>query len=63
MKGIQFLVDSEGNKTAVQIGLENLEENWEDVQDILVSLSRLNEPRVKWDDIKKEMDEFADEKV
>ncbi len=40
MKGIQYLVDDTGKKTAVVIDLQQWGELWEDFQDILVSRSR-----------------------
>ena len=36
MKGIQYLVNDEGKKTAVLIDLEEYGKLWEDFQDILV---------------------------
>ena len=56
MKGIQFLVNENGEKTAVQIDLKVWGEFWEDIYDVLVSISRMSESRVKWEDLKKEMD-------
>lgn len=56
MKGIQYLVDDTGKKTAVVIDLQQWGELWEDFQDILVSRSRADEPEVSWDDLQVEMD-------
>ncbi len=55
MKGIQFVVDDGGNKKAVLIDLAEWGEAWEDVYDILVALSRKNEPTVDWEELKAEM--------
>jgi hypothetical protein len=40
----------------VLISFEEWGEEWEDLYDVLVAESRRNEPRVKWKDIKAEMD-------
>ena len=57
MKGIDFLVDDKGKRKAVVIDLQEWGEVWEDFYDGVVSLMRRNEPRVKWEDLKSEMDE------
>ena len=56
MKGIDFLVDEEGKRKAVVIDLQEWGEVWEDMQDILVSISRMTEERVSWAELKEEMD-------
>lgn len=55
MKGIQFVIDSQGKKKAVLIDLEEWGELWEDIYDVLVSHSRKHEPTVDWEDLKAEM--------
>jgi hypothetical protein len=45
MKGIQFVTDEMGRKTAVLIDLKKYGELWEDFYDALVAKSRANEPR------------------
>jgi PHD/YefM family antitoxin component YafN of YafNO toxin-antitoxin module len=55
MKGVQFVVDDVGKKTAVIISLEEWGELWEDFYDILVSESRLDEPTVSWEELKAEV--------
>lgn len=54
MKGIQYIVDEGGKKTAVIINLEEWGGLWEDFYDILVSESRRGEPTVSWDELKAE---------
>ncbi len=56
MKGIQYVMDDRGKKTAVIIDLSVWGELWEDIYDVLVSISRMGEGRVKWEDLKSEMD-------
>ncbi len=63
MKGVQFLVDENGEKTAVQIDLKEWGEFWEDIYDVLVSISRMGESRVKWEDLKAEMDSTVKNEV
>jgi PHD/YefM family antitoxin component YafN of YafNO toxin-antitoxin module len=55
MKGIQFVIDDTGKKTAVILDLEEWGELWEDIYDILISESRRGEPAVPWEELKAEM--------
>jgi len=55
MKGIQYLIDDTGKKTAVVIDLEEWGELWEDFFDIFVSESRRDEPTISWEELKTEM--------
>ena len=54
LKGIQYLVDESGQRTAVVISLEEWGELWEDFYDVLVSESRKDEPAVSWAELKAE---------
>lgn len=57
MDGIQFVVDSEGKKTAVIIDLERYAELLEDFFDVVISEHRLaSEPDMTWEEV---MDERA----
>ena len=55
MKGIQFVVDEQGNKNAVLIDLWQWGELWEDVYDVMVSQARRDEGQVPWEELKAEM--------
>jgi hypothetical protein len=44
MKGIQFVVDDEGEKTAVLIDLQEYGELWKDFYDCLIAQARTDEP-------------------
>lgn len=57
MKGIQYLVDDQGKKTAVLIDLEEYGKLWEDFQDILVSKSRADETEISWEVLQAEMEQ------
>ncbi len=57
MKGIQYLVDDQGKKTAVLIDLEEYGKLWEDFQDILVSKSRADETEIPWEVLQVEMEQ------
>lgn len=59
MKGIQFLVDDAGEKTAVVIDLAQWGDLWEDFYDVMVSRSRADESDVDWKDLEAELDEDA----
>ncbi|GEM_PF-412604 len=54
IKGIQFVVDDTGEKTAVIIDLAEWGEVWEDFYDVLVSKSRKDEPVISWEELKAE---------
>ena len=54
MKGIQFVVDESGNKTAVLMDLQQWGELWEDFYDILVSKERQEESEISWEELKYE---------
>jgi hypothetical protein len=55
MKGVQFVTNDKGKKTAVLVDLEEWGEIWEDFYDILVSESRKHEPTVSWEELKSEL--------
>ena len=54
LKGVQYLVNESGKRTAVVISLEEWGEIWEDIYDVLVSESRKGEPLVAWETLKAE---------
>jgi hypothetical protein len=54
MKGIQYLTDDSGKRTAVLINLAEWGEIWEDIYDILISESRKHERTVSWKKLKAE---------
>lgn len=45
MKGIQFVVNDKGEKTAALIDLKEYGELWEDFYDCLITRLRADEPR------------------
>jgi hypothetical protein len=47
-KGIQFVVDGKGAKSAVVIDLRRHRQVWEDFYDLLIVRSRKAEPRLSW---------------
>ena len=49
MKGISYITDEKGNKTAVIISLKNYQEEIEDFLDGLEAQSRLNEPSMDFE--------------
>jgi hypothetical protein len=55
MKGIQYLVDDAGHKTAVVLDLAEWGELLEDIFDILVSEARRDEPTVSWEALQAEI--------
>jgi hypothetical protein len=46
MKGIRYVVDNKGRRTAVILDLKIHRELWEDICDVLVAEKRLKEPRI-----------------
>ena len=55
MKGVQFLVDDNGQKTAVVINLKRHSELWEDFYDSAVARCRDQEPRESLESVKKRL--------
>ncbi|WP_293178809.1 MULTISPECIES: hypothetical protein [unclassified Microcoleus] len=53
----QFLVDGQGEKIAVLLDFEKHGELWEDVYDSLTIESRQDEPRVPWEEVKRQLEE------
>jgi hypothetical protein len=53
MKGVQFVVDGQGNKTAVIINLKRYANLWEDFYDSAVAESRKKEPRESLESVRK----------
>jgi hypothetical protein len=55
VKGIQFLVDADGEKKAVLIDLKTHGEVWEDIYDTLLARKRENEPRESIETVRKRL--------
>ncbi len=55
MKGVQFVVDDDGNKTAVVINLKQHSELWEDFYDSAVAERRKGEPRESLETVEKRL--------
>ncbi len=55
MKGVQFLVDENGAKTAVFIDLKKYSELWEDFYDLALARKREGEPREPLESVKKRL--------
>ncbi|MFQ5830559.1 MAG: hypothetical protein ACE5JD_15605 [Candidatus Methylomirabilia bacterium] len=53
VKGIQFVVDNSGRKTAVQIDLKKQGRLWEDFYDRALAKQRASEPRESLKSVKK----------
>ena len=55
MSGINFIIDEQGQKTAVVIDLKRHAEVWEDFYDALLARSRKDEPRETLDEVKRHL--------
>jgi len=55
MRGVQFVTDDHGEKTAVLIDLKQHGELWEDIYDSLIAKYRENEPRESMDDVRERL--------
>jgi hypothetical protein len=55
LKGIQFVINERGEKTAVQIDLNKHGELWEDIYDTLLAQVRADEPRETLDEVKQRL--------
>ena len=57
MKGIQFLVDEQGNAKSVVLDLEEWGDLWEDFHDGILAQNALNEgPMIPWETLNAELD-------
>ncbi|MGH7356170.1 MAG: hypothetical protein ACRELS_16525 [Candidatus Rokuibacteriota bacterium] len=52
MKGVQYVVDNSGRKTAVQIDLKKQGRLWEDFYDRALAKQRASEPRESLESVK-----------
>lgn len=55
MTGIKFVTNGRGKPEAVLIDLKRHGRLWEDFYDNLLAEQRKNEPRVKWETVKKRL--------
>lgn len=55
VKGVQFVVDNSGRKTAVQIDLKKQGRLWEDFYDRALVKQRASEPRESLEAVKKRL--------
>ncbi len=55
MKGIQFVTDDQGQKTAVFIDLKKYGELWKDFYDGLIASERADEPRESLELVRKRL--------
>lgn len=55
LKGVQYLIDESGERTAVLLSLNEWGELWEDFHDVLVSESRKDEPTIPWETLRAEL--------
>jgi len=53
MRGVQYVTDKNGEKTAVLIDLKKNRQLWEDFYDYVVSRERENEPRESLESVRK----------
>jgi|GEM_PF-1802266 len=57
MKGLYYLVDGDGKRKGFLVEFSDWsEEEQEDLEDVVISLLRRNQPTVPWEDVKAEMD-------
>lgn len=55
MKGVQFLIDDEGERTAVMIDLSIHSELWEDFFDAVIAKERQDEPRESLEEVRRKV--------
>lgn len=55
MRGVQYLVDDNGERTAVLIDLKKNAQLWEDFYDVAVAKSRAKEPRESLESVKRRL--------
>jgi hypothetical protein len=55
MRGVQYLVDDDGERTAVLIDLKKNAKLWEDFYDVAVAKSRAKEPRESLESVRRRL--------
>lgn len=55
MQGIQFIVDTNGQRTAVVIDLERYGDLWEDFYDLLTTRMRQDETRESLEEVRQQL--------
>ena len=55
MQGVQFVVNEEGERTAVVIDLSVHGELWEDFYDVVLATARTDEPQDSLDEVRREV--------
>lgn len=55
MEGIQYVINDEGEKTAVLINLEQHAGLWEDFCDVMLARQRAEEPRQSLESVRKKL--------
>jgi hypothetical protein len=55
MKGIQYLTNEQGDRTAVVIDLKKYRDLWEDFQDAIIAKMREKEPRESLIEVKERL--------
>ena len=60
LKGVQFVVDANGEKTAVLIDLKRHGRLWEDLYDRMLAEPQRNEPRESLDRVKRRLAKRSD---
>ena len=59
IEGIYFVVNEQGERTAVQIDLKKYGELWEDFFDTFIASERANEPRESLETVRKRLVEIG----
>ncbi|MGW8249897.1 MAG: hypothetical protein ACWGO1_04585 [Anaerolineales bacterium] len=59
LKGISFLINEEGERTAVQIDLKKHGDIWEDFYDTLIAIDRSDDPRESIDFVRQRLEELG----
>lgn len=55
MKGVTYYFDENGEPAAVLIDVKKAGTLWEDIQDILIARERRNDPKIPWEEVKKNL--------
>ena len=53
MRGIRYLIDADGERSAVLIDLKNNAQLWEDFYDVVIAKARVKEPRLSLESVKR----------
>ncbi|MCF8367715.1 MAG: hypothetical protein K9G76_01640 [Bacteroidales bacterium] len=63
MEGIDYIIDDSGEKKAIIIALDKFGEYVEDIEDMLVAINRIKEPRISLEEVEEKYSKLKGKNV